>query len=157
AREEFRREGAARADQLGLDQLDRPPEVRLARFDLLRQRVAVARRPAFYDVGDIDVLTAQADAVEEVREELSCSADERHALLVLVEAGRLADEHQLGGRRAGAENDLRPALRERTLRAAGDHVAVGEEAQLSSSHRTRRNSRRRSWAVRRCRGLRTTC
>ena len=33
-----------------------------------------------------------------------------HALLVLVEAGRLADEHQVGLRVARAEHDLRPAL-----------------------------------------------
>ena len=46
AGEELRREVAERRDQLRLDQLDLPEEVRLAGLDLLRQRVAVAGRPA---------------------------------------------------------------------------------------------------------------
>ena len=47
---------------------------------------------------------------EELVEELPRLADERVALLVLVEAGRLADEHQLGLRVPDAEDDLGAAL-----------------------------------------------
>ena len=46
--------------------------------------------------------------------------DERHTLLVLVEPGRLADEHQLGVGVTGAEDDVRAPGRERaTLTGRG--------------------------------------
>ena len=45
-------------------------------------------------------------------------ADEGEALLVLVEAGRLADEHEVGVRVADSEHDLRTALGEPAARAA---------------------------------------
>jgi hypothetical protein len=41
-----------------------------------------------------DVAACQTDAREQLVEQLPGLADERDALLVLVEAGRLADEHQ---------------------------------------------------------------
>ena len=46
--------------------------------------------------------------------------------------GRLADEHQVGGRRAGAEHDLRAGRRERAARAARDGVAERGERGLVS-------------------------
>jgi hypothetical protein len=49
-------------------------------------------------------------------------SDEGNTLLVLVEAGRLADEHQVRGRIADAEDDLRPSLRKPAPGAAGDLV-----------------------------------
>ena len=54
---------------------------------------------------------------EQLVEELPGLADERDALLVLVEARRLADEHQVGVRVAVAEDDLRAALAEGAARA----------------------------------------
>ena len=157
--EELGGEVAERCDHLRLDQLDLAEEMRLARLDLVRLRIAVAGGPALEDVRDIDVVAPELDAGEQAVEQLPGLADERDALLVLVEARRLADEHQVGIGRAGAEHHLCAGVRERTLRAAGDGVAVGEQAQSAisvRSHRNRRNSRRhRSWAVRRCRALRT--
>ena len=47
---------------------------------------------------------------EQLVEELAGLADERHALLILVETRRFADEHQVGVRAAGAEHDLRSTL-----------------------------------------------
>ena len=73
-------------------------------------------------------LRVEADAREQLVEQLPGLADERHALLVLVEAGRLADEHQVGLRVARAEDDLRPPLREPALRAARDRI--GEDGEL---------------------------
>ena len=148
AGEELRREVAERRDQLRLDQLDLPEEVRLAGLDLLGLRVAVARRPALQDVAHVDVLARQPDAGEQLAEQLPGGADERHALLVLVEARRLADEHQLGGRRARAEDDLGAGLGERAALAAGDLVAVRDQRQISRScHSSRRNTRRRTRAA----------
>ena len=47
------------------------------------------------------------------------------ALLVLVEARRLADEHQVRVRVARAEHDLRAALREAAARAPCDGFRIG--------------------------------
>ena len=41
------------------------------------QRVAVARRPALQDVGDVDVLAGEPDPVEQLVEQLAGAADER--------------------------------------------------------------------------------
>ena len=101
--------------------------MRLAGRDLLLHRVAVARRAALQDVGDEDVGALQPDAAEQLVEQLSRLADEGDPLLVLVEAGRLADEHQLGVRVSGAEDDLRASGRKRTTRACCGLVCVGPE------------------------------
>ena len=122
AGEELRREVAERRDDLRLDQLDLLPEMALARLDLVRLRVAVPGRAALQDVRYVDVLAPKADSGEQLLQQLPGLADERHALLVLVEARRLADEHQVGVRMARAEDDLRPALREPAPGAARDRV-----------------------------------
>src|SRR5262249_39655175 len=96
-------------DHLRLDQLDLLEEPRLALVLLLRQRVAVSRRPALERVRDVDVGARQADAGEELVEELAGLPDEWNALLVLVKAGRLADEHQLRAGRAVREDAVRRA------------------------------------------------
>ena len=82
----------------------------LAGLDLVRLRVAVPGRSALEDVGDVDVPARQADALQQAVEELARRADERVALLVLVEARGLADEHEVGIRVADTEDDLRPPL-----------------------------------------------
>src|SRR5215831_18682587 len=70
AGEELRREVAERCDYLRLDQLDLAEEVRLARHDLVRLRVAVAGRATLEDVRDVDVLTPELDAREQPFEQL---------------------------------------------------------------------------------------
>src|SRR5207247_2471900 len=119
------REVAEGPDQLRLDQLDLTEQVALAGLDLLWHRVAVPRGPALDHVRDVDVLPGHADSAEELVEELPSLADERVALLVLVEAGRLADEHQLGLGVAHAEDDLGAALGKAAARAAGNLGRVG--------------------------------
>ena len=102
-----------------LDQLDLPEEVRLARLDLVGHGVTVPGRAALDHVRDVDVCALEPDAREQLVEELAGLADERVALLVLVEAGRLADEHQVGVRVTDAEDDLRAAFGKPAARAAG--------------------------------------
>ena len=119
AGEELGGEVPERGHELRLDQLELAEEVALAGLDLVGLRIAVPGRPALEHVRDVHVPPGQADALEQPVEELACRADERVALLVLVEAGRLADEHELGVRVADAVDDLRPALREAAARAAG--------------------------------------
>ena len=145
--QKLRREVAERRNDARLDQLDLPPEMSLAGLDLFGQRIAVAGRAAFKNVDDIDVVTRQPDAGEQLVEQLARRADERDALLVLVEAGSLADEHQIGVRVARAEDDLRAASGKCALGAACNDLAEGaklvDAGQLSDrSHSFRRNSRR---------------
>src|SRR4029078_13208894 len=104
---------------------DLAPEVSLAGLNLLRHRIAVAGKPAFQDIRDVDLVPAQADPRKQLLEPLSGGADERNSLLVLVKPWCLTDEHELGIRIAGAEDDLRAACRERAPGAAGDLISEG--------------------------------
>src|SRR5207253_1232922 len=141
-RQELRREVAEGRHDLRLDQLDLAEEVAFAGLDLLGLWVAVPWRAAFQRIADIDVLTGEPDPPEQLAEQLARRADERDALLVLVEARRLADEHQVCGRRARSEHDLRASSRQRATRAAGDGVAECDERELafSRSHSFRHNN-----------------
>ena len=94
-----------------------------ARGDLLGLGVAVPGRAALEHVHDGHVVTGEVDAGEELVEELTGGADERDALLVLVEARGLAHEHHVGVGRARPEHDLRARRRERAACAARDRVA----------------------------------
>jgi len=91
--------------------------VRLAGRDLLWERVAVSRRPAFEDIRDKNVGARQSDPAEQLVEELACLPHERDTLLILVEAWGLADEHEIRIRAPRAEHDLSAPLRERAARA----------------------------------------
>ena len=99
------------------------------------------RRPAFQDVDDEDVRPRQPDLAEQLVEQLPGLADERHALLVLVGPGRLADEHQVGVGVAGAEDhglagrgELRAARADRRLPVDGLELLA---AFLRAGHGTR--------------------
>ena len=79
--------------------------------DSMLGRRAVFGRPAFQNVGDIDLVASQAHSLgDHVGQELAGPADERLALTIFVGARGLADEHQprLGG--PGAEDGLGPCL-----------------------------------------------
>ena len=56
-------------------------------------------------IGDENLVARELDRLEHLREELAGTADERQALGVLVGAGPLADDDQVGLRVAGAEDD----------------------------------------------------
>src|SRR5436190_21095297 len=98
--------------------------MRLARLDLVLLRVAVAGWAALEDIRDVDVLAPELYAGQQPLEQLPRLADEGDALLVLVEARSLADEHQVAARVARAEDDLRPSLREPAARAARGRCRV---------------------------------
>ena len=87
---------AEQRHDLGLNQRDLLPKVREARLRLRRLRVAVSRRAALDDVGDIDVGPLEPDRVDHPRQKLAGSSDERPREPVLLRAGALADEHQIG-------------------------------------------------------------
>ena len=127
AGEELRGEVAERRDDTRPHELDLAEEMRLAGGDLGLERVAILRRPALEHVREVDRVGREPDAGQELREQLSCLAGEREPALVLVVAGRLADDHQLGVGIAGAEDDLAPRLGETTPHAAGGLGGIGGE------------------------------
>jgi hypothetical protein len=144
ARQQLRREVPQRADHARLDQLDLAEQVALACLDLDRLGVTVPRGPALQHVGDEHLPALQADLFQQLVEQLAGASYERLALLVLVEARRLADEHQVCVRVAGAEHDVRAALGQRALRAVGELVVerdqlVAPGGRVSGSHRHHRS------------------
>src|SRR5215813_12788584 len=118
----------------------------LGRLDLVRGRVAVPPRAALEHVGDVDVGALEPDPGEQLVGQLSGLPDERVTLFVLVAARRLADEHQVGGLVADAEDDLRAALREAALPAARnlarERLELGQRMLSGRSHTNRRSNRR---------------
>ncbi len=97
---------AERADDLGIDQLDLLEQKRPARVDLVRLGVPVVRRAALDHVGDIDLAAGEPSRLQQLIQQLARRADERFALAVLVEPGRLADEHDRGLGISRAEHHL---------------------------------------------------
>ena len=85
---------------------------------LHRERIAVVRRAALDDVGDIDVLALHADDRQHVVEQHARLADKGLALQVLVGAGALADEQHLGVMAADAEDDVCARLTQRAFPTA---------------------------------------
>ena len=82
-------------------------------------RIAVHGRSALDDIGDIDVLLAvEVDGIEHFVEQLTCSADKRLALQILLLTGTLADEHHPRLSVADAENDVVATLAQSACRTA---------------------------------------
>src|SRR6266508_1217354 len=114
AREELpHRVTSERHDDARLQHLEVALQPDVARGDLLRQRVAVLRRPVADDVGDEHLAAVQTDAGEELVEQLPRGAHERPSLLVLVIAGRLTEEEDPRFGTAFARNGLTSAAMER--------------------------------------------
>ena len=151
AGEELRGEVAERRDDARPHELDLAEEVRLAGGDLGLERIAILRRPALEHVREIDRLRREPDSGEQPRQQLPCLPGERQPALVLVVAGRLADDHQLGVGVAGAEDDLAPRLGEATPHAPGGLGGVrGERVGSGRRHPSTGQSRRRGgWAPQR--------
>ena len=109
---------------------------------LVGLRVAVARRPALDDVGDVDLVARQADRLDDPGQQLPGAADERLALPVLVLARRLADEHQsASGLPTPNTTCLRPSCTACSARTAGrSRCAAGPALRRGDSGRPARPS-----------------
>ena len=124
--------------------------------------MTVVGRAAFEDICDKAVVSHEADLGEELVEQLPRPPDERLSLLILVEAGRLADEHQVRVGVPVPEDDRRPTVRERALPAVLELAveldealtAGGRRTCLSGSHRLPRSIRRRRPPARSTRPMR---
>src|SRR6478752_5010276 len=73
---------------------------------ITRGRVTVPWWPALQHVGDVHLLSRQPDLLKQRLQQSPCLADERDSLLVLVEAGSLTHEHQVGVGLATADHHL---------------------------------------------------
>lgn len=110
-------------DHLRAHAHDLGPEEGHAALQLARLGVAVVRRAALHDVGDVDLVAAHAHAALDDRGELlPRPPDEGQPLAVLVSARPLADEHQLRLRVARAEDDLRAAGGQLAATAVAEHA-----------------------------------
>ena len=89
---------------------------------LYAERVAVSWRAALYDVCDIYLRAVKVDHFEHVVKQVTGGPDKGHALLVLLLAGTLADEHDLRLLAADAEHKIAPRLAQRTGAAGGTVV-----------------------------------
>src|SRR5262245_53620788 len=68
--DEARREIAERHDDAGVDRADLSVQIRLARVDLVGERVAVSGRAALHHVRDVDVRATESDLAEHPGQEL---------------------------------------------------------------------------------------
>jgi hypothetical protein len=116
--------GSEGDDDLGADDVDLFEEKGRAGVGLDGLGSAVGRGAAFDDVGDVDLVAAQAHGGDHVVEELAGLADEGDAGGILVGAGAFADEEEAGVGVAVAEDDVAAAgVGERAAGAVADLVA----------------------------------
>src|SRR5271166_5597936 len=100
-----RRPAEAHQDFRGRE-FDLPLDEGQAGLGLLERRGPVAGRAPRYDIGDIDMISVEADGFQHAVEQLSGAPDEGPPDAVLVSARRLADEHHARSRRAVGEHEL---------------------------------------------------
>ena len=124
AEQPVHRRRAERHDGLGLDEINLLLQIRNARCALFRRGRTIAGglagrvRPAFQNVGDVDVAARKAGGQKNFREQLPGATDERLALFVFIRTRRFADEHQLRVNVADAKNNRRARRRKvRTFHA----------------------------------------
>src|SRR5436190_9759459 len=140
----LRRGGAETDEHPRLDNLELGLEPRPARGDLGPVRLLVdpplaAGLPleVLDDVRHVDLAPVDPGFLERLVQELPRRADERLALLVLLIAGLLADEHHLRLGGALAEDGLRPGLVQRASGAAGGRLLQLRDARLLRNERRR--------------------
>src|SRR5262249_52620778 len=104
AQEVLRCRGAEAANVLGVHQFQLPVQEGPAIGRLVRQRLAVAGRPAPKDIAYVHIFTPHATGGDDPVEELTGGTDKGLALAVFIGAGRLADEAQFHAGVADAED-----------------------------------------------------
>ncbi len=101
--------------------------------DLLRARVAIARRTALQDIGDVDLLALQPDGGQHAVQQLPGAADEGLTRAVLVRPRGLADQHQACLAVADPEDGLGAGLAQAAGAAAGHGRGQGLPIQVPES------------------------
>ena len=128
--EEFRGRFAQGDDDLRPDQGDLAQQVGRAAFDLGLLGHAVVGRPAFNNVGNIDVGAFEGHSGDDLGQKLAGPPDEGAALKIFIPAGPLADEHERRCHPAFARHGLGPSGGQPALAARPDLFAEGGHARL---------------------------
>ena len=133
--EAFDRRGAEGDDDDGGNDGNLLPEVGKAGFHFVAGGFAVAAGvgghigPAFENIGDVDLLSGELHSCKHFRQEISCPADKRFPLLILICAGSFADKHEAGFGVANTEDNLGPCFGKVWTDLAGESLrAEGGEA-----------------------------
>jgi hypothetical protein len=114
---------AEATNELGPDEIDLAVEVLPTVRHFLRFRRAVAGRPAFDHVANVDFFPLEPGSDQDAVEELSRGADERFAESIFVRARGLADQQQRRVNRPDAEHRLPPGADQfRTARARANSL-----------------------------------
>jgi len=98
---------AKRHDDPGRNQFDLPVQEGQAQGHFLRRRCAIARRPPWHRIGDIDLGSIQPDRRQHTVQQLSRFANKWLALTILFSPRRFADQHDVGVRIAIGKHELR--------------------------------------------------
>jgi hypothetical protein len=93
-------------DNFGRDGIELAEEEGRASGDLIFLGQAIFRRPAFYDVADVDVLAAESHGFDHLVQKFSGAADKGQPLRVFIGAGTFANENELGFGMAVGEDDV---------------------------------------------------
>ncbi len=101
-------------DDVGADDAYLRAQMLDAGVSLLGQRITVARRTAFENIGNINVVTRNADRKQLAVKQLSRGTDKRDSRRILSFPGRLSDEHQTGIGRSRAEHQIGSGRAKRT-------------------------------------------
>ena len=118
---------AAQADHnLRADQPELLPQPGQAGIPFLRQRIPVLGRAAFHDVGDKDIfLPGEIHRFQILIQQLAAAAHKGQALFILILAGALTDEHDLGSGAAHAEHHVMAGLTQAAFAAGQTFLLQG--------------------------------
>ncbi len=158
AQQVLRCDAPHRQHDLGFQQGDLLFQVGQAFRGFARRRIAIAGRPAFEDIGDVNLLARQTDRTQHGIQELTGPAHKGLTLAILIGARRFADnepfrplvahaEHSLSARAAqraaGASGHPRSKLRPVGTRLSGRGKLAGNTGVPRSGRISRRPARRR--------------
>ena len=118
--DEFRHREASQGDNhFGVDGFNLAVEIGRAGGQFFRLGVAVARWTAFDHVGDEDILPLETDAGQQLLQKFTGGPHEGASLLVLVETGSFANQHDVGIGRPFAGNGVLAGVAQGAARTNG--------------------------------------
>src|SRR5882724_906515 len=123
----FGRGAAERHDHLGPDKRELAVKVRHAGCHLVRQRLAVLRRPTLHDIGDVYIFAPKSDSLDDLVQQLAGLAHEWSPHGVFGGARSFADEHQFRVGIAFARHRVGPAGAQRATMGGANPLRNGVE------------------------------
>jgi len=109
-----------RDDQARINQLDLTHQIRLATFDFVRLRIAIAGRAAFENIRYVHFLARKPERLDHRIQQLTGATDEGLALPIFIGARGFADKKPLRLPIADAEDGLRAGRMQGAARTRGN-------------------------------------